>query len=81
MLIVDSVGHPVRYSDVRGDLRGPNDSSSSTATAQGPRTSIALNLLDQSGVLRNTGSGLRRPRSEYEVRLSSTQRTSGRPPG
>lgn len=55
MLIVDSVGHPVRYSDLRGDLRGPNDSSISAANPPGPRTSIALNLLDQSGMLRNTG--------------------------
>jgi hypothetical protein len=61
MLIVDSVGHPVRYSDLRGDLRGPNDSSISAANPRGPRTSIALNLLDQSGMLRNTGLGPETP--------------------
>jgi hypothetical protein len=61
MLIVDSAGRPVRYSDVRGDLRGPNDSSISDAKPLGPRTSVALNLLDQTGMLSNTGTGAELP--------------------
>lgn len=61
MLIVDSVGRPVRYSDLRGDLRGPSDSSISAANPLGPGTSIALNLIDQSGMLRNTGVGPEAP--------------------
>lgn len=61
MVVVDSLGHPVRYSDIRGDLRGPKDSSISETNPLGPRTSIALNLIGQSGMLSNTGGGLTSP--------------------
>jgi len=61
MLIVDSAGRPVRYSDLRGDLRGPNDPSTANANPRGPRTSVALNLLDQTGMLSNTGTGAEAP--------------------
>jgi hypothetical protein len=53
MVIVDSADLPVRYSDIRGDLRGPNDASLSVANPMGPRTTIAINFRDTTGMLRN----------------------------
>ena len=57
MLIVDSAGRPVRYSDLRGDLRGHPDPVIAATLAIGARTSITLNLSAQTGVLRNSGAG------------------------
>ena len=53
MLIVDSAGQPVRYSDLRGDLRGNPDPALLAKMSLGPRTTITINMADQSGVLRN----------------------------
>jgi hypothetical protein len=55
MIVVDSLNVPVRYSDVRGDLRGPNTPSITPANPLGPRTSISIDMRRMRGVLRNQG--------------------------
>ncbi len=57
MLIIDSARAPVRYSDIRGDLRGPNDASVSPSNPLGPRTTIALNFRDTTAFISNRAAG------------------------
>lgn len=58
MVIADSAGQAVRFSDLRGDLRGSPDSAAAAAFTLGPRTTISINVLEQTGMLRNLGAGI-----------------------
>jgi hypothetical protein len=52
VVILDPAGRVVRYSDLRGDLRGPRDASVAR-NPLGRRTSIAIDFIDLTAVLRN----------------------------
>jgi hypothetical protein len=58
MVLLDEAGDVLRYSDGRGDLRAPMDSSVSPRDPPGPRTNIAIDWLKQSGVFANTQGDL-----------------------
>lgn len=53
-IILDDRGNVLRYSDGRGDLRAPMDSSVSSGDPLGARTTIAIDWQKQTGVLMNT---------------------------
>lgn len=51
---VDSAGQPTNYSDTRGDLRAPGDST----VARGARTDINITINAGSAMLANSGNGM-----------------------
>lgn len=67
VVAVDSLNRFVRYSDVRGDLRGPNSSDVSDPDARGPVTSITFSTNPVFGMLRNERSGM----FDNEIRVNS----------
>lgn len=50
---VNGANVPIRYSDLRGDLRAPFDKSVTTDKPLGIRTSIAIDLRDTTAMLSN----------------------------
>lgn len=54
MILLDDDGNVLRYSDGRGDLRAPMEPSVSVRDPLGPRTSISIDWIKQSGVFVNS---------------------------
>ena len=54
MVLLDTDGNVVRYSDGRGDLRAPMDPTVSARDPLGQRTSISIDWFKQSGVFVNS---------------------------
>ena len=54
MIVLDGDGNVLRYSDGRGDLRAPMEPSVSARDPLGPRTSISIDWIKQSGVFVNS---------------------------
>ena len=66
MIELDSAGRPAHYSDARGDLVAPEGAASPDAAPTGFRTVIAIDLLQQVGMVQNQGGG--RPSEKFAVR-------------
>ena len=57
VVTLNSYGLPINYSDGRGDLRGRSDPSVPVASPPGPRTIIAIDLVEMVALLKNEQGG------------------------
>jgi hypothetical protein len=57
VVTLNSYGLPINYSDGRGDLRGRSDPSVPVTPPPGPRTIIAIDLVEMVALLSNEQDG------------------------